>query len=167
MKNKMIFILMTFCLVACGQTKNGQFDRLVDSSKTIQHFEKDQSNETVVSESSDTNEEKIYSVVEDLPLFDGKPAEIGFSEYVDKNHTDYDGVSARVFVEFIIEKDGTISNAKVLRNINQILDKEAIRVINASPKWTPAKVGGEAVRMKYVYPVTFDHYGFYKNKNKK
>ena len=119
-----------------------------------------------MSENNDTNEDKVYlyAVVEIPPQFDGKSAEIGFSEYVKKNLTDYDGVLARTFVEFIIEKDGFISNAKILRNIDPILEAEALRVINSSPQWTPGKVRGETVRVKYVCRVTFDHYHIYDEK---
>jgi hypothetical protein len=102
--------------------------------------------------------DEIYSVVDELPLFDGKSAETGFREYVNKNlkypmtDTDFQG---RVLVEFIIEKNGTISNAKVLRGIFPLVDIEALRVINASPQWTPGKVRGEIVRTKFIFPVIF------------
>ena len=61
----------------------------------------------------------------------------------------------RVTVQFVVEKDGTISNAKILRGADPDLDKEAIRVVNAMPKWKPGIQRGQAVRVKYTIPVMF------------
>ena len=107
-----------------------------------------------------TSKDKIYvyADVEIPPQFNNKSAEAGFREYVEKNLKDFDGVQARIFVEFIIEEDGSISNVKLLRGADQLLDEEALRVVNSSPKWTPGKVRGETVRVKYIYPVVFNHY---------
>ena len=63
--------------------------------------------------------------------------------------------SGRVFVEFSIETDGSVSNVKVIRGVDPVLDTEALRVIRASPKWTPAKIRDKPVRSKYVFPVVF------------
>ena len=98
--------------------------------------------------------------LEEQPLFDGKPVEVGFREYINKNlsypkelaETDIQG---RVLVEFIIETNGTVSNSNVVRGLDTLLDAEALRVINASPKWTPGKQKGETVRVKLTCPVLF------------
>ncbi|MDR3095055.1 MAG: energy transducer TonB [Bacteroidales bacterium] len=105
-------------------------------------------------------EEVMFAVLEDKPMFNGKPAEEGFREYVGKN-TIYppvateNGVSGKVIVEFLIEKDGSVSNVKVLRGVDPSLDAEAVRVIKASPKWTPGKQRGKTVKVKYQFPVNF------------
>jgi TonB family protein len=109
--------------------------------------------------SNDTN--FVVENLISLPLFDDKPAEIGFNEYVSKNFKTFNGFQGSAFVEFNIEKDGTISNAKIFRSLHPIVDNEVLRVINASPKWTPATMNDETVRIKYIYRVTFDHYGFH------
>ena len=110
----------------------------------------------------DMDEDKIYNFweVEIPPLFDDKPSEIGFRDYVLKNikypavaHTP---ITGRVIVEFIIEKDGSVSNAIVLRSTDPLLDAEALRIINSSPKWTPGKVRGEPVKVRHVFPVIFN-----------
>ena len=65
------------------------------------------------------------------------------------------GAQGRVIVSFIVEKDGSISNAKVAKPTYSSLDEEALRVVNAMPKWVPGKQNGEAVRVKYSIPVSF------------
>ena len=106
--------------------------------------------------------ETVYSVVEEMPLFDGKPAEKGFSEYVRKNLNypslqaqDGNGIAWPVIVEFIIDKGGSLINAKILRGVDPLLDIEALRVINSSPKWTPCKQDGKTVNVRIEWPVLF------------
>lgn len=61
----------------------------------------------------------------------------------------------RVVVSFVVERDGSITEPKVVSSVSQALDKEALRVVNAMPKWMPGKQNGNAVRVKYVLPITF------------
>jgi TonB family protein len=65
------------------------------------------------------------------------------------------GITGQVFVEFIVEKDGTITNPQVLKGVHELLDKAALDVVSQFPKWIPAKNKGEIVRQKMVLPVTF------------
>lgn len=65
------------------------------------------------------------------------------------------GISGRVSVQFVIEKDGSLSNIKVLRSPDEHLSEEAIRLVKTMPKWNPAKQGEKPVRMRYVLPVMF------------
>jgi len=65
------------------------------------------------------------------------------------------GIEGRVAVSFVIEKDGSISNATVVKGVNPALDKEALRVVLSMPKWKPAKQAGKNVRFKYTVPITF------------
>ena len=65
------------------------------------------------------------------------------------------GAQGRVIVQFVVDTDGSISNAQVVRGIEPNLDKEALRVINAMPKWTPGRQAGKTVRVKYTVPVLF------------
>ena len=66
-----------------------------------------------------------------------------------------DGVQGRVFVRFVIDADGTVKDAKVLRGIGSGCDEEALRVVNAMPKWKPGTVDGKPVRTQYNLPITF------------
>ena len=64
-------------------------------------------------------------------------------------------VQGRVIVQFMIERDGTVSSPAVVESLHPLLDKEALRVISLMPKWTPAKVGGNIVETRYSVPVNF------------
>ena len=101
---------------------------------------------------------KPFDVVEQMPQFPGGPAalmqylaqNIRYPEEAHKN-----GIQGRVIATFVIETDGCITNAKVAKSVDPLLDAEALRVINAMPNWTPGMQNGEAVRVKYAVPVTF------------
>jgi len=105
-------------------------------------------------------EEEIFFVAEDMPLFNGKEASLGFREYVGKNLKYPDvaaenGIQGTVYVQFVVEPSGAISNVKVLRGVDPALDKEAIRIVQSSPKWTPGKQRGKAVRVSFTFPIKF------------
>lgn len=65
------------------------------------------------------------------------------------------GVEGKVFVEFVVGKDGSITEAKVIKGIGAGCDEEALRVVQAAPAWTPGKQRGKPVRQKMVLPITF------------
>ena len=65
------------------------------------------------------------------------------------------GSQGKVIVQFVVDKDGTISNPEVVRGVDPYLDKEAIRVISSMPKWTPGVQNGKKVRVKFTVPVSF------------
>ena len=107
----------------------------------------------------DTLDNPIFEVVEQMPEFPdgGMPA---LMEYFGKNIKYPEaamkkGTQGRVTVQFVVEKDGSIANAKVLRGIDPELDKEAVRVISMMPKWKPGMQKGQAVNVKYTVPVMF------------
>ena len=65
------------------------------------------------------------------------------------------GIQGRVVCTFVVEKDGSITDVRVVKSVDPSLDKEAVRVIKSMPKWIPGKQNGSAVRVKYTVPVTF------------
>ena len=65
------------------------------------------------------------------------------------------GISGRVIVKLVVEKDGSVSDVTVIRGVDKDLDREAMRVVRAMPKWQPGKNNGQAVRCYYNLPVTF------------
>lgn len=65
------------------------------------------------------------------------------------------GLQGRVYLRFVVEKDGSISNIEVVKSEDPILSKEAVRVVGLSPKWTPGKVNGSPVRVRMFFPITF------------
>lgn len=64
-------------------------------------------------------------------------------------------IQGRVIVQFVVNKDGSISGAKVVRSVDPDLDKEALRVINSMPKWKPGMQKGEPVSVKFTVPIVF------------
>ena len=103
-------------------------------------------------------ETKIFTVVEQMPLFPGGDAALmGYLR--DNIHyptvAAENGVQGRVVVGFVVERDGSITDVNVLRSVDPSLDREAMRVVKSMPKWTPGKQNGSAVRVKYQVPVTF------------
>ena len=65
------------------------------------------------------------------------------------------GQQGRVLVTFVVEKNGSITNAKVVKSVSPELDAEALHVVNMMPRWTPGKQRGEAVRVKFTIPIVF------------
>ena len=103
-------------------------------------------------------ENKVFDIVEQQPLFPGGPAAL--MKYLSEN-TKYpvvaqeNGVQGRVTVQFVVEKDGSISDVHVLRGVDPSLDKEAVRVVKSMPRWTHGKQNGITVRVNYRVPVLF------------
>ena len=110
-------------------------------------------------EAEEEEEKQIFVAVEEMPSFQGKGA-TGFQEWIGKN-LQYpeialqNGIEGRVFVYFVVEPDGSVSNARVLRGVDPALDTTAIRVIRASPKWSPGKQRGKPVRVGFTFPIKF------------
>jgi protein TonB len=97
-------------------------------------------------------------MVEEMPLFPG--GEQKMSEFITSNINYPEaareaGVQGRVYIRFVVEQDGSISNVKVMRGIGSGCDEEAMRVIKSMPKWKPGKQHGKTVRVSYQIPVNF------------
>ena len=102
--------------------------------------------------------DEIYQIVEEMPKFPGGEAEL--FHYISKNihypqEAKEKGIQGRVFIGFVIEKDGSVSNKRNLRGVDSELDAEAIRVVKSMPKWKPGKHNGEFVRVSYQIPILF------------
>ena len=100
----------------------------------------------------------VFDKVDEAPQFPGGMA--GMMQYLSSNirypeDAREAGTQGRVIVSFIVEKDGSISNAKVAKPTYSSLDEEALRVVSAMPNWMPGKQNGQAVRVKYAVPVSF------------
>ena len=106
----------------------------------------------------DTADNKVFDVVEQMPSFPGGQAAL--FQWLSSNIkypvvAEENGVQGRVIVTFVVERDGSITDVKVVKSVDPSLDKEAKRVISSMPKWIPGKQNGNAVRVKYTVPVTF------------
>ena len=103
-------------------------------------------------------DDTVYSLADEQPVFPGGMS--AFFKYI-QSEMQYPagdkakGVQGRVFVEYIIEKDGTVTSAKILKSLSSDCDKEALRLISNSAKWTPGKIDGKAVRVKMALPLNF------------
>ena len=101
---------------------------------------------------------KVFDVVEEMPHFPGGAAAL--QAFLSSN-TKYpvvaqeNGVQGRVIVSFVVERDGSITDVKVVRSVDPSLDREASRVVRSMPRWSPGKQNGSAVRVKYTVPVVF------------
>ena len=100
----------------------------------------------------------VYAIVEQMPEFPG--GEVELFHYISKNihypqEAKEKGIQGRVFIGFVIEKDGSVSNVRNLRGVDSELDAEAMRVVESMPKWKPGMHNGEFVRVSYQIPIHF------------
>ena len=151
-----LFVLPAFALLVAGNISCSQ-----DASQT-----EDAKEEVVATVSPETKEapadstakEEVFMVAEQMPEFPGGMKEmlkflqenVKYPENAMKNN-----VQGRVIVQFVIEKDGTPTEFKVLRSVDPDLDAEALRVLQTMPKWKPGMQRGEVVRVKFTVPVSF------------
>lgn len=99
---------------------------------------------------------KIFEVVEQQPSFPGGSVNGWLAEHIKYPVVAAEnGIQGRVVVQFVVEKDGSVSQVKVVRGVDPSLDKEAQRVISSMPKWIPGKQNGVSVRSRFTVPVTF------------
>lgn len=103
-------------------------------------------------------EEVIFTVVESSAIFPGGSAEL--NKYLARNikypqQARETGTQGKVYLTFVVEKDGSITDIKILRDIGSGCGEEAIRVVKMMPKWTPAKQRGKTVRQQFNLPVNF------------
>ena len=101
---------------------------------------------------------KVFDVVEEMPSFPGGQGAL--MSFLSSNIkypvvAQENGVQGRVIVGFVVERDGSITDVKVMRSVDPSLDREAQRVVRAMPRWKPGKQNGSAVRVKYTVPVVF------------
>lgn len=100
----------------------------------------------------------VFDVVEVMPQFPG--GQIAMMKYIMENmkypeQAMKEGIQGRVTVRFIVEKDGSISDVKPVLSVHPLLNKEAVRVVESMPKWTPGKHNGKPVRVRFNLPVMF------------
>lgn len=106
----------------------------------------------------DVDETSVFIAPEEMPEFPG--GEAALMHFLSQNIkypsiASDNGIKGKVIVNFIVNKDGSISEAKIMRGVDPSLDKEALRVVNSMPKWKPGKQSGKAVRVSYVVPINF------------
>lgn len=104
-------------------------------------------------------EEEIFVIVEDMPKFRGGDIN-KFREWVQKRVrypelAAENGIQGRVFITFVVEPNGTVSNVSISRSVDALLDEAAKEAVSASPKWEPGMQRGRPVRVRYSIPIIF------------
>ena len=118
----------------------------------------DKKEKTTQTHKDTTTGDKVYEVCEQMPIFEGGDAalmkyltdSVKYPELAKKH-----GVQGRVVIGFIVEKDGSLTDVKVLRHVDIALDAEALRVVKGMPKWIPGCQDEQLVRVRYNVPVSF------------
>lgn len=111
-------------------------------------------------EEEEIDEEQVFFIVEDMPTFNGGDPATEFRKYIAQN-LEYpeiaaeNGISGRVIVQFAVDSKGKVVDAVIVRHVDSELDKEALRVVMASPGWTPGRQRGKAVKVLFTFPINF------------
>jgi len=144
---------------------------IVDNNANINNdldvFDSEADNETLIEvapivaakeEKEDAEEAQVFFIVEEMPEFPG--GEAALRSFIAKSINypviaQENGIQGKVYVTFVVDRDGGISEAKIARGVDPSLDKEALRVVNSLPKWKPGKQRGKPVRVSYTVPISF------------
>lgn len=135
---------------AFGQT---DFDKGTDDRNVVREHK-----DEIVVEEKKPEPEKVFTAVEQMPQFPGGEGEL--MKYI-SSHIKYppmameNGVQGRVVVQFVVTKDGSVGQVKVMRGKDPDLDKEAVRVVKSLPRFIPGKMNGQAVNVWYTLPISF------------
>ena len=128
------------------------FDSEFDEEAEVE-FQEVEVEEEVVEET-----EEVFLIVEQMPEFPG--GDEALRKYLATSVkypviAQENGIQGRVFVAFVVDKNGNVTNVRVARPFDPNLDKEAVRVVQSMPKWTPGKQRGKAVKVSYTVPINF------------
>ena len=109
-------------------------------------------------EDEEVVEAEVFTIVEEMPEYPGGLNKL--TDYLSKNikypqMARESGIQGRVFVNFVVEPDGSVSNVNVMRSLGGGCDEEAVRVVKNMPKWKPGRQRGKAVRVSYILPIVF------------
>lgn len=100
----------------------------------------------------DTGDITVYTAVDQVPTFPG--GTLKFYEYVSKNLNVSSATNGKLFIRFVVEKDGTLSEVTSMKNPESAISQEAVRVVKNSPKWIPGYQGGKPVRVMFTLPIS-------------
>lgn len=170
MKKTILTLLITLCPILAFASDYRYFESTVVNNATdkdSEYIAQDSVDESISNLNSNRakikkhvhqkkhNDEKVYEVVEQMPSFPG--GQEALMTYINHNikYPEEDCGQGRVTVSFIVEKDGSITNATIRRSVDPAFDREALRVISSMPKWIPGKNNGRNVRVRFNVPVQF------------
>ncbi|MAO02185.1 MAG: energy transducer TonB [Flavobacteriales bacterium] len=121
-------------------------------------IEDTESDEDEIIEIEEEDDEEFFMVVENMPEFPG--GDLGLMKYIQKNvrypaiAKEYN-ITGKVYISFIVDKQGSVTNVKVVRGVDKNLDEEAVRVVKSLPKYKPGKQRGKPVRVMFTIPINF------------
>ena len=121
-------------------------------------IEDTESDEDIAIEIEEESDDEFFMVVENMPEFPG--GDLGLMKYIQKNvkyppiAKEYN-ITGKVYVSFIVDKSGSVTNVKIVRGVDKSLDAEALRVVKSLPKYKPGKQRGKAVRVMFTIPINF------------
>ena len=121
-------------------------------------IEDTESDEDMIIDIEEEDDEEFFMVVENMPEFPG--GDLGLMRYIQKNvkyppiAKEYN-ITGKVYVSFIVNKSGAVTNVKIVRGVDKNLDAEALRVVKSLPKYKPGKQRGKAVRVMFTIPINF------------
>ncbi len=142
----------------CYFTEKGDTMQLLNYEHVYQHMKNNGQKPDDTLPAMDTGNE-VFMVVEDMPVFrNGNAGE--FRNFIFENlrypvYASQKEIQGRVFVQFTVEKDGKVSNARIVRSAHPDLDAETLRVVMESPEWTPGRQRGQPVNVQFTFPVVF------------
>jgi periplasmic protein TonB len=142
-------------------------DNNVDILDDLSLFDSEADNQTfidvapviqTVKKEEEVEDAQVFFIVEEMPEFPGGEAalrrfianSIKYPQIAQEN-----GIQGRVYVQFVVDRDGTITNASIARGVDASLDREALRVVNSLPKWKPGMQRGKPVKVSYTVPINF------------
>jgi protein TonB len=121
-------------------------------------IEDTESDEDIAIEIEEESDDEFFMVVENMPVFPG--GDLGLMKYIQRNvkyppiAKEYN-ITGKVYVSFIVDKSGSVTNVKIVRGVDKNLDSEALRVVKSLPKYKPGKQRGKAVRVMFTIPINF------------
>ena len=128
-------------------------DVVIEDEIEIEDTESDEDLEIV-----EEDDDEVFMVVENMPEFPG--GDLGLMKYIQKNvkyppiAKEYN-ITGKVYISFVVDKSGSVTNVKVVRGVDKNLDAEAVRVIKSLPKYKPGKQRGKAVKVMFTVPINF------------
>ena len=131
---------------------------IVEDEVEIEEELEIESDEDEIIEIEEEDDDEFFMVVENMPEFPG--GDLGLMKYIQKNvkyppiAKEYN-ITGKVYVQFIVDKSGTVTNVKVVRGVDKNLDAEAVRVVKSLPKYKPGKQRGKPVRVMFTIPINF------------
>ena len=146
-REKFVMMIVVLLMMSVGDIARAQNVPLIIAPDKVDEY---------LAERKDTI--NVYDCVEQMPSFPGGTQKL--KEFIEKNlrypkALEEACVQGRVIVCFIVERNGKLSNVKVVKSVHPALDKEALRIVKLMPKWIPGRQNGITVRVKYIIPVTF------------